>query len=180
MCGRFSLNIGPKFDDRFGLGDHLELAPKYEATPGQILPIILKNNVNQVGLMKWGIGQNLFNARAETITEKFTFKHLVYSQRCLVPASGFFEWQKTPSKKIPFYFSLKDVPLFAFAGLFDNSTFTIITTAPNDLVAPIHDRMPVILPQSQESLWLDPQSDIAQVLPLLQPYPASEMSLKQL
>jgi putative SOS response-associated peptidase YedK len=126
-----------------------------------------------------------FNARAETLTENKMFRELLRGNRCLVPASGFFEWKHEDGRKVPFYVHVKDDPVFGFAGLYDIwhnpagvmlQTYTIITTASNDLMAPIHNRMPVILRQDDEMRWLS-----RDVLPademhrILAPYPAEGM-----
>lgn len=155
---------------------------------------------NEAVLMRWGlipswakdpkIGYKMINARSESILEKPSFKKPFLSQRCLIPASGFYEWQHLDNKKIPYYFKLKDQDLFAFAGLYDEwkdpegyplKTFTIITTEPNEVVAPIHNRMPVILPEKSEDIWLDHTiSDPQKLLSLLTPYKNSEMILEKL
>ena len=126
-----------------------------------------------------------FNARAESLAEKPMFRDCLRSQRCLVPASGFFEWKQEVGRKIPFYFHVKDDPVFGFAGLYDVwrnpagttiQTYTIITTTPNELMAPIHNRMPVILRQDDEMRWLSrdvlPADEVKRIL---SPYPAELM-----
>ena len=127
----------------------------------------------------------MINARAETVGEKPSFKRPLKDRRCLVVANGFYEWQKTDQAKIPMFIRLKSGQPFGFAGLYDVWTSpqgeavascTIITTGANDLMQPIHDRMPVILPKPQESAWLNPAiQSPADVLPLLGPYSAAEM-----
>jgi putative SOS response-associated peptidase YedK len=111
--------------------------------------------------------QPIINARAETISQRPSFRHLLKSNRCLVPATGFFEWKKDGHRKTPFYIRMRDSRLFAFAGLYDiwhdpagnnGATCTIITTGPNELVAPIHNRMPVILDRDDETRWLSVES----------------------
>jgi putative SOS response-associated peptidase YedK len=126
-----------------------------------------------------------FNARAESLAEKPMFRELLRFQRCLVPASGFFEWKQEAGQKVPFYFHVKDDLVFGFAGLYDiwsNPagttlwTYTIITTTPNELVSPIHNRMPVILRQDDEMRWLSrdvlPEDEVRRILA---PYPAEGM-----
>jgi len=127
----------------------------------------------------------MINAKAETLTEKRTYIKPLSYQRCLIPASGFFEWQKTDQGKVPYLFYIPDRPVFCFAGLYvirkdsedhELRSFTIITTTPNKLVEPIHDRMPVILSKEEEKIWLNPDfTEADQLLPLLDPYPVSEM-----
>jgi putative SOS response-associated peptidase YedK len=124
------------------------------------------------------------NARSETVTTSPVFRGPFKSRRCLVPASGFYEWQQTGQGKQPFCIRLKGGELFAFAGLYDvwrdaegNElyTYTILTTTPNALVAPIHNRMPVILRREDEDVWLDKQSDPARLRTLMTPYPTHLM-----
>ena len=147
-------------------------------------------------MMHWGlipswakdmsIGNKMINARAETVAEKASFKKPFKDKRCLVLANGFYEWKKTDKKnKIPYYFMLKSKQPFAFAGLWEEwknpegekiLSFTIITTKANELMEPIHDRMPVILKENVETQWLDPENkDTDKLLSLLQPYPAGLM-----
>lgn len=140
-----------------------------------------------------GIGNKMINARAETLAEKPSFRTALSRRRCLIPADGFYEWQDAlPSEgsskkppKTPMHLHLTGGGLFAFAGLWDEwhapggsplRSCTIITTAPNAVAAPIHDRMPVILTPEDEALWLNPSvTDTASLLPLLAPYPAALM-----
>jgi putative SOS response-associated peptidase YedK len=146
-------------------------------------------------IMQWGLiphwvkdpkkSMHPINAKAETLAEKPMFQSLLKNKRCLVPASGFYEWKKDGKRKIPYYIHLKDSPLFAFAGLYDiwydafnkaHPTFTVITTDANELVAPLHDRMPVILRREDESRWLAGDAPSSgEMKKILEPYPASEM-----
>jgi putative SOS response-associated peptidase YedK len=145
--------------------------------------------------MRWGlipswasdptIGSRLIKARAEILTHKAAFYNAFRNRRCLVIADGFYEWQKQNGTKIPLLIQLKSKHPFGFAGLYESwtsplgesvSTCTIITTEPNDIVRPIHDRMPVILPQDVEDFWLDSAiEDNRRLLELLLPYSADEM-----
>jgi putative SOS response-associated peptidase YedK len=145
--------------------------------------------------MRWGLvpywatdpalGARLINARAETLTTKAAFKEAFKKRRCLVVADGFFEWRKQGQTKLPLYIHLEPERPFGFAGLYETwfsplgeklVTCTIITTEPNELVQPIHDRMPVILPKKAEDFWLDSSvEDHTRLLDLLRPYPAAEM-----
>jgi putative SOS response-associated peptidase YedK len=195
MCGRYSLvpteNIAARFDIQ---QQQLTLAPRYNVAPSQAMPVVVRNSPNRLVEMQWGLIPSwskepraqfsTINARAETITKSPVFRGPFKSRRCLVPASGFYEWQRTERGKQPFCIRLKDTELFAFAGLYDvwhdadgNElySYTVITTAPNDLVASIHNRMPVILPQEDEDAWLDKASDPARLLALLKAYPADKM-----
>jgi putative SOS response-associated peptidase YedK len=127
------------------------------------------------------------NAKAETLAEKPMFSGLLKNKRCLVPASGFYEWKKDGKRKIPYYIHLKESSLFAIAGLYDvwydafnevHPTYTIITTESNDLVAPLHDRMPVILKREDENRWLASDAPTsAEMKEILGPYPPGEMAV---
>jgi len=190
MCGRYTFEPGTKFYDRFDISNRLDyLSKSYTVSPGQIMPVITHDDSNLAWLMKWGlipfwakdskIGEKMFNARAESVIAKPAFRKSFKSQRCLVPANGFYEWKPEIGKKIPYYFEIKDRPLFAFAGLYDIWTdpvsgretysYTIVTTQPNTVVKPIHDRMPVILEQKNESVWLDKSAPADTLVSLLQP-----------
>lgn len=199
MCGRYVLAQIDALAQRFSVqADLPATTPRYNVAPTQTMPVVVKHSPNQLVLMRWGLipswaregktEQTMINARAETLAQKPTFRRLLSSQRCLVPASGFYEWQQAAGGKVPHYISLKDEPLFAFAGLYDRWTdpqgtevysYTIITTAPNELMASIHNRMPAILRRDEEELWLNPdETESEHLLPLLQPYPAEMMQAK--
>ena len=200
MCGRFVYYSDPgAIQQRFDvIGEVPAAGPTYNVTPGYVLPVITRQSPNRASLMKWGlipfwakdpgIGYKTINARAEGIETKPTYRKPIRSQRCLVPANGFYEWQKVAQSgkevKVPHYIRLLDQEVFAFAGLYDiwrdaegqeTWTFTIITTEPNELMAQIHNRMPVILPREHESAWLDGATALPQVLAMLKPYPAARM-----
>ena len=131
----------------------------------------------------------MFNARAETISEKPSFKHAFQKRRCLIPADGFYEWQKLGKMKKPLRFSLKSGEPFGLAGLYETwispekkpvNTCTIITIAANELTLPIHDRMPVIVPKEQEAAWIDPDNhDQKELLSILKPYTSNEMTMSE-
>jgi len=196
MCGRYGFYPGKKFYQRYNIEEMLDrLESVYNVAPGRSMPVVVRNSPNKAVLMRWGliphwakdpkIGFKLINARAETLTEKPAYRSLLSSKRCLVPASGFYEWQKTGEGSIPFYFRRKDDGLLSFAGLYDSWTdaggkellsYTIITTEANDVVKPVHERMPVVLSQKDENTWLDPEiRDSSAVVPLLRPYAAGDM-----
>jgi putative SOS response-associated peptidase YedK len=145
-------------------------------------------------MLRWGLipswakdpamGAKLINARAETVAEKPSFRSAFRHRRCLVVADGFYEWQKQEGKKQPFYFRLQDGQPFAFAGLWESwkdpngevvDSCTILTTEANQLMQPIHDRMPVILASQDYDLWLDPTVQSEQLQNLLQPFPSEAM-----
>ncbi|WP_256377882.1 SOS response-associated peptidase [Synechococcus sp. PCC 7502] len=135
------------------------------------------------------MGFKLINARSETVSEKPSFRYAFKHRRCLIPTDGFYEWQRvegSKTKKQPYFFGLKDANIFAFAGLWERwespegdiiETCTILTTEANDVVRPIHDRMPVILDPKDYEIWLDPNlTSIDRLTPLLKPYPPEAMT----
>jgi len=197
MCGRFSV-ISSKgtIEERFDvILDDDDFKSVYNAAPTQSLPLITNLESKKVNFFKWGLipfwakdqslATKMINARAETILEKPAFKNLIQGKRCLVISDGFYEWKQLPgSKKQPYRITLKDNGLFAYAGLWDEwkdpvgkqiNSFTIITTDPNELMRHIHNRMPVILKKEHEKKWLSNNSDIQEILQLLQAYPADLM-----
>lgn len=190
MCGRFAIYDIDALAERFSLAKELPLNLKanFNAAPNQFLPVIIRNDKNELTLMRWGlvpswakdesVGMRMINARVETIAEKPSFRRALRQRRCIVPVNGFYEWQidKTNKLKTPFYFHRKDDDLFALAGLYEAwitpdhqtlDTFTIVTTAPNAVVAPIHNRMPLILDTSDESTWLDQGTNVESLTKLL-------------
>ncbi len=194
MCGRYSFVVEDALIlERFGLRVHTAIyKARYNCAPAQDLAVISCETPGEFRLMRWGlipswakdpaIGSKLINARAETIAEKPSFKNAFRSRRCLVPATGFFEWKRN-AHKTPYNIRLKSGDPFCFAGLWDQwtsgdgeiiRTFTIITTSPNELMAEIHDRMPVILRREEEQRWIA-RGPGPSLSALLQPYPASEM-----
>ncbi len=192
MCGRFTFIDIEDIRERFKT-DPIELKPNYNVAPTQDVPVILPNH--QMAMFRWGlipfwakdptIGNKMINARAETVDEKPSFKHSLQRKRCLVVADGFYEWKKEGSTKRPYRITLKSQGLFGFAGLWDTwksptgdiiNSCSIITTTPNDLMVPIHNRMPVILPREVENVWLDQSIVESGILKsLLVPYPADQM-----
>ncbi|MDD1661586.1 MAG: SOS response-associated peptidase [Methanomicrobiales archaeon] len=195
MCGRFTIIPTIDFHERFGLADLVELAPRYNVSPGQPVPVILREERNRVVPMIWGLipswakdgaaGRGLINARAESLGEKPAFRGPLQKGRCLVPASGFYEWRKEGRRRIPWYIRVRDAPLISFAGLYDRwrnpagtvvMTFTIVTTEPNRIIAPLHDRMPAILPREKEEAWLGAGAlGPGDLNAILAPYNAGEM-----
>ncbi|MGA2105909.1 SOS response-associated peptidase [Methanoregula sp.] len=196
MCGRYSLICIDDLCGRFRLLDPtLGFRSHFNIAPGSTNPVIVAHERAEAVMMQWGLVPHWakditathkpINARAESLEEKPMFRDLLKSKRCLVPASGFFEWKKEAGHKVPFYIHVKDDPIFSFAGLYDIwqnpagtilQTYTIITTAANELVAPLHDRMPVILRQDDEIRWLSrdviPAEEINRILAQ---YPAEGM-----
>lgn len=200
MCGRFTLttNLGA-IAARFGVARFLEgaagYASRYNIAPTQTVIVVNDDGTRHLTQMRWGlipswakdpaIGNRMINARAETVATKPAFRSALRKRRCLIPADGFYEWQQQGRRKQPVYITLKSREPFSFAGLWDAwvspdgeeiKTCTIITTEANDLLKPIHDRMPVILTRDAEAVWLDPAiQEPAQLLPLLTPYPSEQM-----
>lgn len=198
MCGRFTLTQSPeRIADLFELEALPQFVAGFNIAPTQPVPVIRCGPAaqRQFDYLYWGfvpswakdpsIGARMINARSETVAEKPAFRTAFKRRRCLVLADGFYEWQKVGSKKQPYYFHLLDHQPFGFAGLWDYwhgpdgselESCTILTTAANALMQPIHDRMPVILPPEAYTTWLDPASQTAPpLLPLLRPYPESQM-----
>lgn len=195
MCGRFALYSSFATIKEYAdiLAEIEEIEANYNVAPGQNIPVIIKNNDgNHLEFCKWGlipfwakdpkIGYKMINTRAETINVKPSYKYAFLKRRCLIPANGFYEWRK--EDKQPFYIHLKERELFTFAGIWEKwnspegesvQTCSIITTSANDTLEYIHNRMPVILSQRSESLWLE-NEDPGKLIELLQPYPQNEIS----
>lgn len=196
MCGRYTVAASKdKLAKRFAVTIPNSFTPRYNAAPTQALPIITSATPDKVQMFHWGltpewaknrsISQKLINARAETLHEKASFKNALMQRRCLVPADGFYEWKKVGKKqKTPYRMSLATAEPFTFAGLYEAyeddgktiTTFTIITTAPNDLVRDIHDRMPAILLPEHEKLWLQHDTPLEEIQNILQPLSAQKMT----
>jgi putative SOS response-associated peptidase YedK len=197
MCGRFTIFADPgRLAERFQAALPPDgLSPRYNAAPTQRLPVILNDGPPAIQLLRWGlipfwakdpsIGSRMINARSETLVDKPAFRAAFKKRRCLVLADGFYEWQKTPGGKQPMRITLASGEPFAMAGLWeawdapDGSTlrtFTIITGEPNELVAPIHNRMPAILRPEHEAIWLDNAAEPAIWLDILRPYPSEHMA----
>ena len=202
MCGRYSLAIDyDAINDRFvfrgGVQLPMKYRPRFNVAPTQeVLTVVNPTGEgNEPRMMKWGlipfwakdpsIGNRMINARAESISEKPAFRNAFQRQRCLVVADSFYEWRKEGKHKVPMRIMLKTGEPFGFAGLWETwkspegaavESCTIITTTPNALMEPIHNRMPVILPKQAESAWLSSANvDAAVLRELLGPYPAREM-----
>lgn len=200
MCGRFALTASPEqITEQFALATTPQLAPRYNIAPSQPVAAVRQNrDTKQRELVHfhWGlipswakdpsIGYKMINARSETAAEKPSFRNALKYRRCLVPASGFYEWQKVGKGKQPHYIHLAESEPFAIAGLWEHwqsadgseiESVTLLTTTPNEVMRPLHDRMPVILHPDDYSLWLDPLATQADLLqPLLRPFPAEQMT----
>jgi putative SOS response-associated peptidase YedK len=198
MCGRFTLTVPlEELMLRYGVEQiAFDYEPRYNVAPGQLVTAVLAHEgQKRLGQLKWGlvpswakdvsIAYKTINAKSETVGEKPAFKNAFQRKRCLIPADGFYEWKKSGREKQPMRILLKEREIFSMAGLYDTwnapdgtklHTCTILTTKPNTLVGPIHDRMPVILRREDEELWLDREHFDADLLQsLLVPYPEEEM-----
>ncbi|MDD1711895.1 MAG: SOS response-associated peptidase [Methanoregulaceae archaeon] len=195
MCGRFTIAITIGLAERFQLPVvPSDLIPRYNIAPSEEVPVITpaagRRQERTLCMMRWGLGlyraasnpgYPLINVRSESLSHKPAFRDLLIHHRCLVPATGFYEWRIEGKRRQPWYITRKDRNLFAFAGLFTDRpgeprTFAIITTPPNGLVAPLHDRMPAILEREDENGWLtDPVTDPRQVIGYLVPAPPEDL-----
>ena len=198
MCGRFALIVDASvLADVFDVDPPRELQPRFNIAPTQTVPIVRagKERPRELALARWGLvpswakdekmGARMMNARGETVAEKPSFRSAVKTRRCLIPADGFYEWVRTDDGKQPHYVHFSDGRPFAFAGLWERwskgeagplDTCTIITTTPNDLMAGLHHRMPVILPQNLFKEWLEPAPlDVDRLEEMLAPHPAEGM-----
>lgn len=195
MCGRFAQRSPTKkIAKKFKVEEVPQLVERYNVAPSQaVLAVREASGGREASLLKWGlvprwakdaaIGNRLINARSETVTEKPSFREAFARRRCLVPADGFFEWSRRGDGKRPFYFHMRDGEPFAIAGLWECwegeggplETCTLLTTGANELLAPHHDRMPVIVRPEDYDLWLDAGVRGAALLNLLRPYPHEEM-----
>ncbi len=198
MCGRFVLTAdGVAIQQHFDLASVPEglVTARYNIAPTQPVPVITNEDPTSLTAQRWGlipswakdpaIGSRLINARAETVHEKPSFRSAFKRRRCLIPANGFYEWKREGKTKRPYFVHLKEQALFAFAGLWEVwhspdgdelHTCTIITTEPNAVVSPLHNRMAVILSPDDYDQWLSPDELPPEaLLPLLQPYDADQM-----
>jgi len=201
VCGRFALATEKNILDMlYDLESRtgFELPRRYNIAPTQqsvIFRLTPGEETGELAMLKWGlvpfwaddpaIGSRMINARAETVSSKPSFRDAFKKRRALVPASGFFEWKQENGGKQPYYVTRKDRRPFSMAGLWESwnkggtvlETFTIITTAANKLLAGLHDRMPVIVPDDAYRLWLDHAADPERIKAMLVPSPADELTL---
>jgi len=198
MCGRFTLTVSARLlADLFDIDNMPDVHPRYNIAPTQPVVIIRTSadDAREAASVHWGlipswakdrkIGARMINARGETVASKPSFRNAVRKRRCLIPADGFYEWQKLGDRKQPHHIRFTDRRPFAFAGLWERwqenekksvDSCTIITTTPNELVAKIHDRMPVILNPKDHGEWLEPNQLAGSRLDeLLTPHPPDEM-----
>ncbi len=195
MCGRFQLTPPEEWIEEFGLVDAPTLPPRYNIAPTQ--PILAvragEDGRRQAGLLRWGlvpswapdpsVGNRLINARSESAATKPAFRDAFRERRCLIPATGFYEWRRVGRGKTPYLVRRTGGRVFALAGLWERwrgpegplESCAILTTPANALVAPIHSRMPVLLDAATYGAWLDAEARPADLEALLAPYPAAGM-----
>ncbi|HNZ97411.1 MAG TPA: SOS response-associated peptidase [Thermoanaerobaculia bacterium] len=197
MCGRYTLTAsGQIVAEAFGLAQVPALAPRYNIAPTQLVPIVraARGGGRELATVRWGlvpswakeaaIGNRLINARGETLAEKPAFRDSFRRRRCLIVADGFYEWQAVGRRKQPWHFRRPDGAPFAFAGLWarwrdpaggDLESCAIVTTAANALLAPVHDRMPVLLDPEGTATWLAASSPGERLSELLVPAPPATL-----
>lgn len=201
MCGRYSLAVDPRaVRAAFPVGDDVEIRPRFNVAPGDPVLAVTTDRagVARGELLRWGLvpswadkpgaAGKMINARAESAPDRPAFRKAFRQMRCLIPATGFYEWQRQPDgHKRAFHIMPSGRELCAFAGLWSVwrgpaaedmiRSCAILTSAANDAVAPLHDRMPVILPEEAEARWLDPTTSLEELETLLRPFPAPETVL---
>jgi putative SOS response-associated peptidase YedK len=191
MCGRFTLRSRDRIKIKGLSNSELPFEARYNIAPGQtILAIADFGHGPEPTSFVWGLipwwsndGKGFINARCETLEAKPSFSESFQQRRCLIPSDGFFEWRRLGRSKQPFYLQLKDESPFSFAGIWDQwgngeqlvTSCAIITTAANELIGPLHDRMPAILLPESYDLWLSSKTDPALLKKLLMPFPTQEM-----
>lgn len=197
MCARYSLSRPDgSLVEMFGVAEVPEIAPRWNVAPTQDAPVVVEGprGVRRVEMRRWGLvppwakdpsfGARTINARAETAAEKPAFRAAMRSRRCLVPVDGFYEWTGEAGARQPWHVRMRSRGTFALAGLYEHwakgedvrETFTILTTDANDVLRPLHDRMPVVVAPADFATWLDPDlRDAERLRPLLRPYPPEEM-----
>jgi len=195
MCGRYSLKTSPaELEKLFGVAPPAGYRPRYNIAPTQeVLAVTAEQGEREARLLKWGlvpfwaedpsIGSRMINARAETVADKPAYRNALAKRRCLIPADGFYEWQKRDDGKHPMRVRLHSEGVFAFAGLWERwdrrgrplETCTILTTTPNPLMSSIHDRMPVILDEAGRERWLAADTPRDDLLALLRPWEGDDL-----
>ena len=193
MCGRFTLHTpAAQIEEAFHLNSGLELKPRYNITPSQDIPIIRDTETErEMAMARWGLilswskesktKCSTINARIESVAEKPTYRTPFKRQRCLIPADGFYEWKVVNGNKIPHHIRMRDNSVFAFAGLWDRwegeegriESCTIIVMPSNELMKPIHERMPAIIAPAHYDWWLDSRfTDKQEIMPYLTSAPS--------
>lgn len=196
MCGRYASTASSKeIEATFSITRITpQVRPRWNLAPTQDAPVVLYEGERKMELLRWGlipswaktasIGAKTINARAETLVEKSAFKEAFRRRRCLVPTTGFYEWKRSGTTKTPMFIREADGHVFAFAGLWEEwlnaegvpvRTFTIITTPPNALLKPIHDRMPAIIQRKHYETWLKPDGNVREIQALLAPHAEGDL-----
>ena len=195
MCGRFQLRQDQDWMSEFGVAEPPDIEPRYNIAPTQDIVAIRRegSGVRRAGLLRWGlvpyfaedpaVGNRLINARSESVARKPAFREPFHKRRCLVPADGFYEWRRVGRARDPYLMKMRNGRTFAFAGVWDRwgsgaarvESCAILTTAANELVAKVHDRMPVVLDRASYDLWLDPEAREEDLQRVLRPFPAADM-----
>lgn len=195
MCGRFTQTALERYADLFDASAGVLLHPSYNIAPSQQVVACRRTEMGwrELSLLRWGLiprwakdpktGYSMINARAETVADKPAYREAFKHRRCLIPTDGFYEWKPGKSRKQPYFIHRKDGEPFAFAGLWEHwelenfkvESCTIIVTQANELIAHIHDRMPVIVDRGDYEQWLDPEQGKEALLSMLKPYPEKEM-----
>jgi len=206
MCGRFTLRTStPVLAKTFRVETMSELFPRYNVAPTQEVPVIRLSDGSlekrSIAMLHWGlipswakekkVGHRMINARSETVATKPSFRSAFKRRRCLVIADGYYEWKKVGKSRFPFFIRMQSEQPFAMAGLWEHwkgneqtpgaiESCTILTCDSNELTSELHDRMPVILPESKWDIWLDPELiDADPLMPLMQPYDSDEMQMSE-
>ncbi|HET6421203.1 MAG TPA: SOS response-associated peptidase [Geobacteraceae bacterium] len=200
MCGRFTLHLPREIlEEIFGVLVMRDLPRRYNIAPGQNAAVIrvYPDGTRHLDLLRWGlvpswaknpaVGSRMINARSETAREKPAFRNALKYRRCIVPASGFYEWREEAGRKKPLYLKLKDDKPMMFAGLWEHwkstagdtlESFAILTTGANELIKPVHDRMPLILDREDAELWLDPHVTVPERLDaVFKEFPSEKMEM---
>lgn len=200
MCGRYSLSRPDEtLRELFGVALEPRAEPRWNVAPTQCVPVVREDapGVRRAVCLRWGlvpawatepsVGSRMINARAETAAAKPAFREALRARRCLVPADGFYEWQGTGRRKQPWLFTLRGGLPLALAGIWERwsgpggplETFAVLTTEANDLVRPVHDRMPAVVAPEHFDLWLDPRMrETGRLAPVLRPFPAERMEAR--
>ncbi|MEO8725293.1 MAG: SOS response-associated peptidase [Acidobacteriaceae bacterium] len=185
MCGRVAFRSSRrKLEEAFAAELTEEFAPRYNLAPTEAMPVVVQEEERRVlKPMRWGFVTPtalLINARAESIANRPAFAEAFRRRRCLIAADAFYEWKRSGRVRQPFLIELSGGQTFGLAGIWecaDVARCCIITTECNDLLRPIHDRMPVIVPQNDYAAWLNPAGELSALKPLLKPFPAEEMQM---
>jgi putative SOS response-associated peptidase YedK len=199
MCGRFGLTRPEALQlERFGITKLPEQSPRFNIPPSSdILVVRERKGVTEAEMIRWGlvpswakdrsIGNRMANVRADTALEKSSFRNAIHKRRCLIPADVFYEWQDVPGQKRrkPYAVAFRDGEVFALGGIWEAwrekeggewlITCAILTTEPNELLEPIHDRMPVIIRPEEYGRWCDPSTTNGELKQLVAPYSPAEM-----